>query len=258
MDQTVPSRPEPLLETPGIRAVGAGRPFVWLKRGLDDLRRTPAASLTYGAIFAAIGALLVALAWRRAHVAPALATGFMLVAPFLAIVLYDLSRQREGGGAPNSVEALHAWRRNPGSISLFGVLLALTLIFWERLSAIIFALFYGGRVPDLDNLVVDVVLSGHYTTLLVAYIGIGGLLALAVYAVSVVSLPMMLDRPVDIVTAIGTSLKCVARNPAALLVWAAIIALLMAIGFATWLVGLVLVFPWLGHASWHAYRDLVE
>jgi uncharacterized membrane protein len=258
MDQTVQRFSGHVLETPGVRALGAGRPFLWLRRGLDDLRRTPAASLGYGAIFAAIGALLLALAWHRAHVAPALATGFMLIAPFLAIVLYDLSRQLEGGGAPNSVHALYSWRRNPGSISLFGLLLALTLIFWERVSAIVFALFYGGRVPDLDNLFADVVLSGHYTTLLVAYFGVGGVLALAVFAASVVSLPMLLDRPVDIATAIGTSLRCVARNPAAMLVWAVIIATLMAIGFATWMVGLVLVFPWLGHASWHAYRDLVE
>lgn len=257
MEQTVqPSGP--LFDTPGVRRVGATRPFLWLKRGLADLARTPLASLGYGAIFAVAGALILALAWGRAHVAPALTTGFLLVAPILAIVLYDLSRQLEREGTANSVAALHAWRRNSGSISLFGVLLALTLILWERLSAIIFALFYGGRVPDLNNLLADVLLSGHYTQLLVAYFAIGGLLAFVVYAISVVSLPMLLDRRIDIATAIATSVKCVARNPGAMLVWAALIALLTALGVATWMLGLVLVFPWLGHASWHAYRDLVE
>ena len=257
MEQTA-QPPGHFIETPGVRKVGIGRPFVWLRKGLADLVRVPGPSLAYGAAFAAVGAVIVALARGRGHIAPALLTGFLLVAPFLAGVLYDLSRQLERGGAVNSVAALHAWERNSGSISLFGLLLALTLIMWERVSAVIFALFYGGRVPDLRNFVGDVLLSGHYNDLLVAYFGVGGLIAVAVYAFSVVSLPMMLDRDVDVATAIVTSVQCVTRNPAPMLLWAATIVVLMAIGFATWMVGLVLVFPWLGHATWHAYRDLVE
>ena len=248
----------PLVETPGIRKIGIGRPFKWLRKGLADLARVPGASLTYGVAFALVGAAIVALAWGRGHIAPALTTGFLLVGPFLAGVLYDLSRQLERGGRADTVAALHAWKRNAGSISLFGLLLALTLIMWERMSAVIFALFYGGRVPDLRNFVGDVLLSGHYNELLAAYFGVGGAIALAVYAFSVVSLPMLLDRDVDIATAIVTSVQCVARNPAPMLLWAVIIVVLMALGFATGMVGLVLVFPWLGHASWHAYRDLVE
>ena len=247
-----------LMETPGIRKVPAGRPFTWLKKGLADLTRVSAASITYGVAFAAVGAVILGLARGGGHMAPALMTGFLLVAPFLAGVLYDLSRQLERGGAVNTVAALHAWKRNAGSISLFGLLLAMTLIMWERMSAVIFALFYGGRVPDLRNFAGDVLLSGQYHDLVAAYVVIGGLIAAAVYAFSVVSLPMMLDRDVDVATAIVTSVRCVARNPAAMLLWAAIIVVLTAIGFATWMVGLVLVFPWLGHASWHAYRDLVE
>ena len=247
-----------LIDTPGVRKVGIGRPFVWLKRGLADLTRVPGTSLTYGVVFASIGAFIVALAWGGGHFTPALTTGFLLVAPFLAGVLYDLSRQLERGEPVDTVAALHAWKRNAGSISLFGLLLALTLIMWERMSAVIFALFYGGRVPDLRNFVGDVLRSGQYNDLLAAYFVVGGLIALAVYAFSVVSLPMMLDRDVDVATAIVTSVQCVARNPGAMLLWAAIIVVLTAIGFATWMIGLVLVFPWLGHASWHAYRDLVD
>jgi uncharacterized membrane protein len=246
------------VDTPNIRKVGPGRPFQWLKRGLSDIARVPLASLTYGVIFAAIGALLLWIARGGGHLAPALVTGFMLIAPFLAIVLYDLSRQIERGRDVNTVEAFHAWRRNSGSISLFGLLLALTLIMWERLSAIIFALFYGGNVPDLRNFLADVVLSGRYNDLVVAYVGLGGLIAIGVFAFSVVSLPLMLDREIDVATAIVTSVKCVGRNPGAMLVWAVLIAALVAIGFLTGMIGLVLVFPWLGHASWHAYRDLVE
>jgi uncharacterized membrane protein len=245
-------------DTPDLRKVGPGRPFLWLKRGLADIARVPLASLSYGVVFAAIGAFLLWLARGGGHLAPALVTGFMLVAPFLAIVLYDLSRQIERGGEVDTVGAFHAWRRNSGSISLFGLLLALTLIMWERLSAIIFALFYGGSVPDLRNFLADVLLSGRYTELVVAYFGVGGLVAIAVFAFSVVSLPLMLDRDIDVASAIVTSVRCVGRNPAAMLVWAVLIGALIAVGFLTWMVGLVLVFPWLGHASWHAYRAMVE
>jgi uncharacterized membrane protein len=94
--------------------------------------------------------------------------------------------------------------------------------------------------------------------LVIAFVGVGGLLALAVYALGVVTAPLLLDRDVDVVTAAVTSLRCCLRNPGAALLWAALIAALTALGFATLMLGLVVIFPWLGHASWHAYRDLVE
>jgi len=247
-----------LIETPNVRRVSVGRPLVWLRRGLSDFARVAATSLAYGFAFALFGAFVLAIAWGRSHLAPALSTGFMLVAPFFAIVFYALSRALERGGDMNPVEALHAWRRNSGSISLFGFLLAFTLIAWERISAILFALFYGGNVPDLHNFLADVLLSGRYNELLVAYFGIGGLIAVAVFAFSVITPQLMLDRDVDVATAIVTSIKCCTTNPLAMLVWAAIIAVLMVLSFATWMIGLILVFPWLGHASWHAYRDLIE
>lgn len=246
-----------LIETPTVRKVSAGRPFVWLREGLSDLSRVASTSFGYGLVFAGLGAVLLTVAWGRGHLAPALITGFLLVAPFFAIVIYALSRGLERGET-STVEALHAWRRNASSISLYGFLLAFTLIAWERISAILFALFYGGNVPNLRNFLADVLFSGRYTELVMAYFGIGGLIAIAVFAFSVVAPQLMLDRDIDIATAIVTSIKCCTTNPLAMLVWAAIIAILMALGFVTWMIGLILVFPWLGHASWRAYRDLVE
>src|SRR5215470_9094744 len=161
MDNTV-ERSTSSFDIPNVRKVGATRPLLWLRRGLSDIARVPVASLSYGVAFAVIGAVIVSIAWGASHIAPALTTGFMLVAPFLAIILYALSRQIERGMEVNTVDAFHAWRRNSGSISLFGLMLALTLIVWERLSAIVFALFYGGDVPDLRNFLVDVLLSGRY------------------------------------------------------------------------------------------------
>ncbi len=241
-----------------VRIVAVSHPFSWLKRGWIDLVRARSASLGFGALVAACGVVLLALAWGATYLVPALLGGFLLVAPFGAIVFYALSRQIERGDPVDGAAALFAWRRNAGQIALWGLAMTLTLILWERLAAIVFALFYGGQVADLATLVRDVLFSGRYLELLIAYFGVGGLLALAVFAFGVVTAPLLLDRDLDVVTAAVTSLRCCLRNPAAALLWASVIAALTALGFATLMLGLVVIFPWLGHASWHAYRDLVE
>ncbi len=251
-------RPDAGLATPQVRQVDASQPLVWLKRGWSDLKRSAGPSLGYGAWVAAFGFALLMVAWRYTYLVPALTGGFLLVAPFVAIVFYALSQQIEQGQKVDGSAAVFAWRRNFGSIALWGLALMLTLILWERVAAIIFALFYGGEVRDLNTLAGDVLFSGRYIPLLVAYFGAGGLFALTVFVFGVVTAPMLLDRNVDVVTAALTSLKCCLTNPRATLVWAALIAVLTAIGFATFMLGLIVVFPLLGHASWHAYRDMVK
>ena len=241
---------------PEVRTIDAGRPVQWMRAGVADLMRAPGASLVYGAAIAAVGVLVLTLSWNAAHIVPALVGGFLLVAPFFAIGLYDLSRQAERGGAIDGGASFSAWRRNTGQIALFGVVLMLTLIAWERLSAIVFALFYGGEIASVETLLRDV-LAGKYWPLLVAYFGIGAVVALVVFSIGVVTAPMLLDRDVDVVSAIVTSVRCCQRNPGAMLLWAVIIAVLTAIGFATYAIGLLVVFPIIGHATWHAYRDLV-
>jgi uncharacterized membrane protein len=257
MDRTVDQVEAGVVPLPTVRRVAANRPFAWLRLGWRDLRRAAEPSLAFGACVALFGVLLMLFAWRATYLAPALLGGFLLVAPFLATVLYALSRQIERGEA---VEARAAWRslrRNANSLALFGLVLTLALIMWERTSAIVFALFYGGQVARVETLVNDVLFSGRYATLLLAYFGIGGLLAAAVFALGVVSAPLLLDRDVDVVTAVITSVRCCLQNPMTMLLWAALIAVLTLIGFATYMVGLVLIFPLIGHATWHAYRDLV-
>lgn len=246
------------LATPQVHQIDASRPLVWLSRGWADLKRAAGPSLGYGVWVAAFGFALLMVAWRYTYLVPALVGGFLLVAPFVAIVFYALSQQIEQGRKVDGSAAVFAWRRNFGSIALWGLALTLALILWERVAAIIFALFYGGEVRDLSTLASDVLFSGRYIPLLVAYFGAGGLFALTVFVFGVVTAPMLLDRNVDVVTAALTSLKCCLVNPRATLVWAALIALLTAVGFATLMLGLIVVFPLLGHASWHAYRDLVK
>ncbi|HXD05506.1 MAG TPA: DUF2189 domain-containing protein [Burkholderiaceae bacterium] len=235
-----------------VRRVGLLRPLAWLAAGMSDLRRRPGASLGTGALVALAGALLVAAGWKATYLAPAMLGGFLLVAPFLAIGLYGISRAIEQPRSP-----AHAWRTNAGSVALFGLMLAVAYLFWERTAAIVFALNYRGEPLHLARLPLEL-MAPQYRVLLLSLIAVGAALALVVFMFSVVSVPLLVDRRVDVITAGLTSLRCCTRNPGAMALWAALIVALTALGFATLMIGLVLVFPWLAHASWHAYRDLVR
>ena len=250
--------PDPSVHTPRVRRVAPDAPFRWLAKGWVDLWRAPSISLVYGVVAAIAGVILLWLSRDYTHLAPALTSSFLLVAPALAINLYALSRRLERGEPLASLHLFDDWRQNRGSIALFGLGLAFVLLAWERMSAILFALFYGGEVPDLSHFVTEVWFSGTYLELVAAYLLVGGALAAIVFCVSVVSLPLMLDRDVDTVTAVITSIEAVRANPGSMLLWAALIAVLTAIGFATLMIGLVIIFPVLAHASWHCYRDVVE
>lgn len=250
-----PSEPVPV---PHVRTIEFSRPFTWLRRGWDDFTHLRGAALTYGVLIMVAGFVLLLAAWSLTYLVPALVGGFLLVAPFAAMGLYALAQQREAGREPSLALADAAWRRNAASIALFGLLLALALILWERTAAIVFALSFGGNVPDLGNLMHDLLWSGRHLPLLLAFMGAGAAYAAGVFMLSAVTAPMLLDRPVDVITAVLTSVRCCLANPAAMLLWAVLIALLTAIGFATAMLGLLVIFPWLGFASWHAYRDLVE
>lgn len=257
MDHAI-ERPQVALPAPVVRHVEASRPLAWLSRGWADLRHAPWASLAHGAFVTVLGLGLLLLAREAPYLAPAYLGGFLLVAPFAAIGLYALSRQMERGAAADLRTAHHAWRHNAGSVALFGFMLVVALIFWERAAAVLFALLYSGHAVGSAQLLAELATDPAQLPLALAFFGGGGLLAALVFTFGVVSVPMMLDRPVDVVTAMLTSLRCCLANPGAMLVWALLIALLTAIGFATAMLGLIVVFPLLGHASWHAWRDLVE
>lgn len=243
---------------PQVRRVALGAPVQWLRLGARDLHHSLRPSLAIGLAFALAGWLLMAVAWRVAHLVPALLGGFLFVAPFAAIVVYGYARQLERGGTIDRAEARTAWRANAPSIALFALMLVIALIFWERVAAIVFAAFYRGEPLQFSTLLADVVIAGKYLPLVGGLAVAGCLLAAAVFALSVVSVPLLLDRPVDVITAAITSVRCCLRNPAAMLLWGLLIAVLTWIGLLTFMVGLVVVFPWLAHASWHAYRAMVE
>jgi uncharacterized membrane protein len=259
MDQVLESqrRASSPAADPRVRRVPATRPIEWLRLGARDLARSPGPSLAIGIVVAIVGAFLVAASWKAAYLAPALLGGFLLVAPFIAIGVYTLSRQLEQNRRPEAAQAWRDARANGSSIALFGLILALAYLVWERIAAIVFALFYGGQALHASHWGLEL-LSPAFAGLLTAFFAAGAALAAGVFVLGVVSAPLLLDRPVDVITAVVTSVRCCVRNPGAMVLWALLIAGLTALGFATAMLGLVVVFPWLAHASWHAYRDLVD
>jgi uncharacterized membrane protein len=242
---------------PTVVTVAAGAPLSWLAAGWNDFRANPGPSMFYGACFAVMGFLIQFVFGHAYQYVSALVTGFFLVGPFLAIGLYDLSRRRELGQPAWLAPTLDAWRPNVGSVGMFALVLAVILLVWARASLVVFALFFTYDMPDLRGFLAQVVSLSHVEFLL-AYLCVGGFFAVLVFAISVVSVPMMLDRNTDGIVAALTSLRAFAANVPAMIVWGALIVLLIGAGFATWFIGLVIVVPVIGHATWHAYRALVR
>lgn len=241
-----------------IRQVGATRILHWLFAGWHDLRANPLPSLAYGLLFGISGDLILLANLRHPALFSVAISGFFLVAPLLAAGLYELSRRRAAGERPIFVESLQAFRRNGLAIALFGLLLALLTLLWERTSALVFSLFGENAAQDIASFVAHLFASGEQAGFFAAWLALGAILALFTFALSVVAVPLMLDRNDDVINAMLSSLHAFAANPGTLLLWAGCIVTLTLLGFATLLFGLVIIMPILGHASWHAYRDLVE
>jgi uncharacterized membrane protein len=232
-------------------------PFDWLRRGAEDLRAGGFASLFYGICFA-VGGLLLFLAFRHAvQLVTAVTAGFMLLGPFLALGLYELSRRRETGEELSLPATLTVWKRNFGCFGIYSLILIVIYLVWARASLVIFALFYQGGMPTLGSFMAQILKFDNIEFLL-AYLAVGGIFAMLVFAVSVVSIPMMLERNKDTITAMLASFLALVRNLPMMLIWGALIALLTIIGIATAFLGLIITMPLVGHATWHAYRALIE
>lgn len=244
----------PNIRLPAIRQVEASRPLVWLRKGWSDFLHHWPLSLAAGAAFTLLGYFLLRFAWPRPHLAMTLSTGFLLVAPFLAMVFYELSRRLEKKVGARYFDGA---RKNLASIGMFALLLAFILSSWERLSAIMVALFLGSDIFSGGNFTLGMLFTPDHLDFVIPYMLAGGILAALVFSLSVVSLPMLMDRKTDIATAVVTSLWVVRENPLTMLIWAFVIGALTLLGEIAWFFPLAIIFPLLGHASWHAYRDLV-
>ena len=242
---------------PGVRKVTAAAPFTWLAKGWADFRHCWKASVFYGVVFALMGWVVV-LVFRHAYeYVWGLTSGFLLVGPLLATGVYELSRQRERGEPVRLAPTIDIWRRNVGAMGMFALVLGVLLLVWSRASLVVIAVSFPDEMPSLENFMVNA-LSPKNIEFVLAYFTVGGIFAALVFAIAVVSVPMMLDRDTDGIVASLTSLRVCRENLLPMAVWAALIAIVVGLGFALWFAGLVVAVPVIGHAAWHAYRALVE
>lgn len=243
----------------GIRRVTLSHPLRWLAAGWRDVCRTPIASIAYGLLFSLGGDAILVFAWQSPQLFVVAVSGFVLVSPILAAGLYELSRRTERGETSRFVDSLTVFSRGREGLALFSLLVVLLWVAWERFSAVMFSMI----LPVHEGLnaiqFVSAVLGGAgREELALAWLIAGGALSFAVFAISIVSVPLLIDRNSDFISAAMTSLRALETNFLPMLLWASIIAVLTLAGFATLLFGFIIFMPILGHASWHAYRDLVE
>jgi uncharacterized membrane protein len=240
-----------------VRQVPMTRPFIWLGRGWEDLKDHPMASLAYGALVSLMGGIILVFNHHPFMIAGSI-SAFLLFGPIMTVGLCELSRRRDSGEPRDFENSLRALRHNRAGLYGFANRLLLVSIIWILLSSMMLQAALGDIAPSLASTVWGDVLRQLSTAQLIAYLGAGGILATVIFAISVVSVPMILDLNADANSAIKTSLRVTLRDLPAVMVWAGLIVLLVGLGFATMLIGMVVVFPLLGHATWYAYRDLVH
>ena len=232
------------------RRLATTAPLTWVQRGWRDMWRAPRQSLTQGAVITGLSWAVAALALRMGGywIVLVLLSGFVFVAPALALGVYSISRQLERGERPSLRRCLFEQRRGMGTAMVFALVLLVVFLVWARAASMLHVFFPVEAHPGWMQ-VAPFLMVGS---------AVGSLFALLSFAITAFSLPMICDRDVDAITAVVTSVNAVLRNKPAMAVWIALIVASVAVGFATLLFGLALTMPLIGHATWHAYRDTID
>jgi len=268
-EQQNPQEPElPVMDQPYVpppdegpkarlRLLPLSAPWRWLALGFGDLRASPGIGLFYGLAFWAMAQVLAMVFRRAPEYTLSFVSGCFLVGPFLAMGLYEVSRRREQGQAPDLAASLTCWDGHIKSMSMLVLVLMVLELLWGRASLVVFAVFFNTGMPSTTG-VLEAIFNPDNLDFVAVYLFVGGIFATLVYAISVVSIPMILDRDTDAISAGLTSVRVFLGETAVMVLWGLCLSLLVILSLMSFgMLALIVVGPWLGHASWHAYRDLV-
>ena len=260
---TSPSR-----ATPGVRTIALTQPMHWVILAWRDMAQCGWISFAHGLVLALVGAVILAVAHDRFWLLAGALSGFLVVAPVLATSLYALSRALERGEKADVGVVLKTWLNWQNNhinkwgndywcLVQFGALLALAGTGWVLTSAALITLLAPVPITTPLAFIQHVVLARN-GFLFELWLALGGVLAAPIFASTAVAVPLLLDRRVTLMQAVLTSWRAVLANPTPMAFWAALIMGFTLLGLGSALLGLIAVMPMLGHASWHAYRDLVD
>jgi uncharacterized membrane protein len=249
-DQPASPDPQPLPFVAPCKSLPPGAPLDWIRLGWRDYRAAPRQSLVYGGVIAALSWVVVGIGMKMGSywAVLILLSGFVFVAPVLALGLYSISRQLGLGLEPSLRRCFGEQRRSLGTAMVFALALLVVFLVWARAGSMLHVFFPEEGHPDWRQLAGFLAIGS----------AVGSVFAMIAFAFSAFSLPMICDRDADAITTVVTSVNAVLRNKPAMAVWVALIVVLTGIGFATALLGLVVTIPLLGYATWHGYRATID
>lgn len=246
---------------PTVRAISFADINEAWTQGLRDFRTAPIYGLVFGGLYAAGGIMVVlgAAALGLGYLAYPLAAAFALIGPFAAVGLYEVSRRQEAGQALSWHAVLGTiFSRHNGRLAWMGLITVLFFIAWICLVRLLIVAFLGTHAfPTLDDFLVALTMTSNGLSFLVLGHAVGAILAIALFALTFVSFPLLLDRDIDVVAAMRTSLRAVIASPVVAIGWAIIVVLLLIVACLPFFLGILVVLPVLGHTTWHLYRRIV-
>ncbi len=232
------------------RQVPVTAPFQWLKKGFTDFKRVPGLSLMYGLAMMLISVLITYIAYQAHSIvlAIALTAGFFFIGPIIGIGLYSLSRQLNNDVSPQLFRCLRESKKNLGNLMVLSLIFLVVFLVWVRAASMVHIFF-----PSMSSLDIQ-----GWIKFLAIGSAVGALFSVVIFCIGAFSIPMIMDRNVDTVTAVVTSINAVLKNKLTMLIWGLLIVTLTLIGIATFYVGFVILLPIIGHATWHAYKEVID
>ncbi len=230
------------------RVIPYSAPFTWLKKGWADLRQVPKISLSYGVVMMLISVLITFVAYKAHSIilAIAMTAGFFFMGPIIAIGLYSLSRQITNDVPPQFLRCLREGKKNLGNVMVLSFMFLIVFLIWARAASMLHIFFPSTMKPE------------DWLMFLGVGTVVGAIFAAIIFCVGAFSIPMLMDRKVDTVTAVVTSINAVLKNKLTMLIWGFVIVVLVLIGVFTFYIGFIVLLPLVGHATWHAYKDTID